>query len=329
MTKAQLAAFQGAHGSPDTKAGGLQRSGRDRGDVRGGDGEREVAAELSALLVAQDHRAALRTLFKYASAPFDLAPMLAATVVARTADTLSLSNGVALAAYPRRPQAVRGLRSCVVVCDELGFFRSSEGFPTDTEMLRALRPTLATTGGRLIVLSSPYAQSGALWELHRKHYGRDDSPTLIWQASAPDMNPTLPADYLQRMAEDDPEAYRSEVLGEFRSGISAFFDADALAACRIEGRRELTPVDGVRYEAFTDPSGGGRDAFTVAVGHRSGERIVIDVVRAWTPPFNSSGVVEEAAALLKMYRCREVTGDRYAGEWPREAFRAQGIDYAV
>jgi integrase len=35
----------------------------------------------------------------------------------------------------------------VVVCDELAFFRSSEGFPTDVEMLRALRPTPATTGG--------------------------------------------------------------------------------------------------------------------------------------------------------------------------------------
>jgi phage terminase large subunit-like protein len=115
----------------------------------------EAGAELSALLVAQDHRAAPRTLFKYASAPFDLVPMLKSTVVTRTADTITLTNGVAISAYPCRPQAIRGLRSRVTVCDELAFFRSSEGFPTDTEMLRALRPTLVTTGGKLIVLSSP------------------------------------------------------------------------------------------------------------------------------------------------------------------------------
>jgi hypothetical protein len=30
------------------------------------------------------------------------------------------------------------------------------------------------------------------------------------------MNPNLPDDYIERMREDDPEAYRSEVLGEFR-----------------------------------------------------------------------------------------------------------------
>ncbi len=39
------------------------------------------------------------------------------------------------------------------MCDELAFYRSSEGFPTDTEMLRAVRPMLATTGGKLIVAS--------------------------------------------------------------------------------------------------------------------------------------------------------------------------------
>jgi hypothetical protein len=89
------------------------------------------------------------------------------------------------------------------------------------------------------VLSSPYAQSGALWELHRKHDGRDESTTLVWQASAPEMNPTLPANYLERMAQDDPEAYRSEVLGEFRAGITTFLDSDSIAACVVTGRREL------------------------------------------------------------------------------------------
>jgi hypothetical protein len=32
-------------------------------------------------------------------------------------------------------------------------------------------------------------------------------------------------------------------------------------------------------------------------------------------------VVEQFAAILKLYRIYKVTGDRYAGEWPREQFR--------
>jgi hypothetical protein len=269
----------------------------------------------------------LRTLFGYARAPFENVPVLQRSVSEIRSDTIRLRSGVTLAAYPCRPAAVRGLRAKVAVVDELAFFTSTDGRPTDVEMLRALRPALATTGGKLVVLSSPYGQSGTLWELHRRHYGRDNSPTLVWQASAPEMNPSLPTDYLERMKEDDPEAYRSEVLGEFRTGISTFFDAEALDACVVSERRELPPRDGVRYRAFVDPSGGSRDAFSAAVAHREGERVVVDCVRAWAAPFNPTGVVEECAALLKTYRISTVIGDRYAGEWPREQFRARGSTY--
>src|SRR5205823_2793958 len=37
--------------------------------------------------------------------------------------------------------------------------------------------------------------------------------------------------------------------------------------------------------------------------------------------------VEEFAELLKSYRVHRVTGDRYAGEWPREQFAKRGITY--
>ncbi len=283
---------------------------------------------LYALLVAQDLRGAQRTLFGYATEPFDEVPALAKMVDGRTTEALSLRNGVTLACYPCRPQAVRGLRALVVIVDELAHFVATDGRPTDVEMLRALRPTLATTGGKLIVLSSPYAQTGALWELHRKHYGRDDSPVLVWQASAPEMNPLLPRDYLERMEQDDPEAHWSEVLGLFRTGISTVFEPEALDACVIEGRRELLPVEGVEYAAFGDiASGSGKDATAVAIAHRDGDRIIVDCVRAWQPPFNPSGVIAEAADLAKRYGCNVVCGDRYAPGFVLETFAANGIRY--
>jgi hypothetical protein len=284
--------------------------------------------DLYCVLIAQDQRSSLRSLFSYAQAPFDRMPVLAGSVVARRAETLHLESGVTLAVYPCRPAAVRSIRAVVVVCDELAFYRSSDGYPTDLEMLRAVRPSLATTGGKLIVLSSPYAQSGALYELHRKHYGQDTSSTLVWQASAASMNPMLPVDYLTRMEQDDPEAYRSEVLGEFRTGIATLFDPDALAACVAEGARERLPEASRQYDSFTDPaSGSGKDAFTVAVAHRDGSLAVLDVIRAWRPPFNPSGVIQEASSLLKGYGLRKTTGDRYAPGFVSEGFRAHGISY--
>lgn len=283
--------------------------------------------ELFALLTAQDRLAALRAMFGYVSAIFENVPVLARSVAEVRSDTIRLRSGVSIAVYPCRPAAVRGLRARVAVVDELAFFTTTDGRPVDLEMLRALRPALATTGGKLVILSSPYGQSGALWELHRRHYGRDDSTTLVWQGTAPEMNPTLPADYLRRMRDEDPEAAASEIDGQFRAGIATFLDADALAACVVPDRRELPPVPGIRYAAFTDPSGGSRDSFTVAIGHRDGARIVVDCVRAWPAPFNPSGVTAEAAALLKSYGVSVVTGDRYAGEFPREQFRSHGVTY--
>jgi len=38
-------------------------------------------------------------------------------------------------------------------------------------------------------------------------------------------------------------------------------------------------------------------------------------------------VTTEFDALLKTYGIARVTGDRYAGEWPRERFRTHGIEY--
>jgi hypothetical protein len=60
-----------------------------------------------------------------------------------------------------------------------------------------------------------------------------------------------------------------------------------------------------------------------------GDRVVTDAMRERRPPFSPDDVVLEFTALLKSYGVRSVTGDRYAGEWPRERFRVHGIEYVV
>lgn len=278
-------------------------------------------------LVAQNLRGAQRALFRYTQQAVADSPVLSQEITRETADTLEL-GGVSIVVYPCNPAGVRGIRAACAIVDELAYFVATDGRPTDVEMLRVLRTRLATTGGKLLILSSPYAQAGALWDLHRRHYGREDSPTLIWQATAPEMNPTLPADYLQRMEAEDPEAFRSEVLGEFRAGLSTFLDPDALGDCITEGIRERQPYAELHYHGFVDAaSGSGKDAFAVGIAHKDGERAVLDVCRAWSPPFNPSGVIEEASDLFKRYRISAVRGDRYAPGFVAESFRKWSITY--
>ena len=40
-------------------------------------------------------------------------------------------------------------------------------------------------------------------------------------------------------------------------------------------------------------------------------------------------MVNDFASILAAYGLKKVTGDRYAGEWPRERFREHGVTYEI
>jgi hypothetical protein len=88
-------------------------------------------------------------------------------------------------------------------------------------------------------------------------------------------------------------------------------------------------VAGIRYVAFTDPSGGSSDSYTLAIAHAERDRAVLDCVVERRPPFSPDDVTKEFSATLAAYRIKKVTGDRYGGEWPRERFRVHGVAYAI
>jgi len=278
------------------------------------------------LLVSQDERGALRTLLSYARAPFTRPALKAALRGKPQKDSFKLTNGLIIAAYPCRPEALRGPRAYSAVCDEFGFFISSDGHPTDREMLRAIRYTLSTTQGRLLILSSPNAQYGALYSLHQDWWANEKATTLIWKATSPEMNPTLSPETLARQQQEDPEGYRSEVLAEFRSARSALFDGSALDACVIPGLHELVAVPGRYYFAFIDCSGGRGDAMALCIGHvEADDFMVIDCLRTW--PATIKSTVAEVAQVLAAYSLDAVVGDNWGQDTVVDLFRQAGIDY--
>ena len=56
-------------------------------------------------------------------------------------------------------------------------------------------------GALLLVISSPYSRRGALWDAHRRHYGQEGDPVLVWQASTEQMNPTVNPEVIRRAYE--------------------------------------------------------------------------------------------------------------------------------
>jgi hypothetical protein len=264
--------------------------------------------------------------------PFFADGILKSLVERETADGLDLSTGASIKVMTNNNRATRGYPYAVAIFDEVAFWRDENSTTPDKETYRAVIPGLATIPGALLVMiSSPYRKSGLLWEKYRKHYGKDGD-VLVIVAPSKVLNPTLDQRLIDEALRDDPEAARSEWLGQFRDDIAQFVDPEVVEAAAITGRHELPRVAGAVYVGFTDAAGGsGGDSHTSAVAHfdRKTDRIVLDALRERRPPFSPEATIEEHAAFFKSYGIRKIVGDRWGGEFPREAFRKHGIEYTV
>jgi hypothetical protein len=197
----------------------------------------------------------------------------------------------------------------------------------DVEIVNAVKPGLLTTRGPLIIASSPYARRGVLWNAFRRHFGAQGDPLiLVARGASRDLNPSLPQSVIDREYEKDAASAAAEYGAQFRADIESFVTIEVVERC-VGDYVERAHLFEHRYHAFVDPSGGSSDAFTVAISHWEANGVVIDCVREVRPPFSPEATVADFAVLLRSYRINQVWGDRYAGEFPRELFRRQGIRY--
>jgi hypothetical protein len=280
------------------------------------------------LCVALDQRVA-KIILDYCQAVFEHSPILRQLIANRTQDALELTNGISIEVRPASFRRLRGPTYVAVMADELAFWYVDVAYANpDVEILNAIEPGLATTGGPLILASSPHARRGVLWDLFKRHHGPNGDPLiLVAHGASRTLNSTLPQRVVDRALEKDRPRASAEYLAEFRTDIEGFVSLEVVEGC-VGDYREMLPASGIHYRAFVDPSGGSADSFTLAISHRDKDkRIVIDAVRERYPPFSPSDVVDEFAALVKTYRATRVVGDRYAGEFPRELFRRHAIDY--
>ncbi len=284
--------------------------------------------ERAEILVIASDRTQAGVILRYIKGFLASNPMLSKLVEAERAESIDLSNRVTIRVATCSYRSIRGFTCAAALADEIAFWADDSMANPATEVLRALRPRLATIPNSLLLaISSPYARSGPLWQALQDHHGKDDSDVLCWKASTRQMNPTIPQSLIDRDMAADPEAARSEWGAEFRSDLESFLPIEAIWNVTITGRYELPPTPGVTYTAFIDPSGGRQDAATLAIAHREKETAVVDLARRWKAPHDPSHVAADMAAILKSYRVRKVTGDRYGGAWPETEFSKHGITY--
>ena len=280
------------------------------------------------LIMAIDKRQAGVTL-EYAAALFREVPVLKGLIERETSEGIELTNGMALIVLANDFRAIRGRTLVACIMDEVSYWRNELTVSPDVEVYRAAKPALATTPGSLMIgISSPYRRAGLLWRKFKKHWGQAGD-VLVVRAPTRLLNPLIDEQLIADALEDDPEGAKAEWEATFRTDIDTFVRREVVESLVAAGVHERGPLRGYqgRYVAFTDPSGGSGDSFTVCVAHADAGVAVVDCVRERRPPFSPEAVVDEFAGLLKQYGVHQVRGDKYAGEWPREQYLKRGVHY--
>ena len=202
--------------------------------------------------------------------------------------------------------------------------------------MRALKPSLATTQGPLLLTSSPGIEEGVTYRIWERHYGaKGDARTVVVHSDSLGLNPTLAKAVVDRAFEEDATSAEAEYGGRFRSPISNYLERSLVMQAVQPGLTLKAVLPGIRYFGHVDVAGGnGKDSFAAAVGHvvmDPGGRPVVcfDALFEIRPKFDPDDAVRRCTELMKLYGITTVYADGYAGNWPITGFAKYGVSYQI
>jgi hypothetical protein len=144
--------------------------------------------------------------------------------------------------------SLRGHNNYVIILDEFAFF-PYDGVTSDREVYQSITPSTAAFSpkdpniptqsigeveSRIIMISSPFGKSGLFYEKFQVAMGgligSDD--ILMIQAPTWEVNPTVPASYLQKEYAKNPENFTCEFGAQFSDSIKSWIeDRDKFIKC--------------------------------------------------------------------------------------------------
>jgi hypothetical protein len=271
---------------------------------------------------------------RYAESIIDHVELLRGLVESRTGNALALQRDIDLVVEPASRRFSRGPTAICITLDEPAFLYTGDDVAnSDEELLIALQPSLSTTGGPLVLISSPAHMEGLVHRLWKRHFGAQGDPRImVVQAASTQLNPKLRKETVARAFEQDAVAAAAEFGGQFRSPGGNYLERSIIEHCVEPGITQRPALPGVSYVGRVDVIGGsGTDSYCACVGHRRVDDgrsvVVIDGLFERRPPLNPDFVTAECAAWLAQYGIHTVTGDAYASEWPISQFSRHGIAY--
>lgn len=151
-----------------------------------------------------------------------------------TALTLSLSNHSRIVALPANEATIRGFSGVsLLICDEASRIPDA--------LYQAVRPMLAVSGGRLVLLSTPFGKRG----FFHQEWTEGGASWRRVKITA-DQCPRIDKDWLERERKMIGDWwYRQEYMCEFVETADQVFSYDDIAAALSD---EIKPLFGGNYE---------------------------------------------------------------------------------
>ena len=225
----------------------------------------------------------------------------------------------------RGGSAVRGRSLFGAGGDEGAFFRGNDSVVNDEEIYKALAPRIIT-GGQLVWASTPWAESGMLYNLHEENYGH---PRTAISAHAPTLvlhDDEHTREYVARETERDPDNAEREFGACFMaSGSSDFFSSISVDTAVTE----TVPGDGMCIASADFAFEHDCSALVIdrLVGTTS-YTICVDEIRPEKgAPLKPSVIAARFAATCKRFKVSAIMGDQHYREAMREHLQANGIRF--
>ena len=147
--------------------------------------------------------------FSYAKAFLTESPVLRQEIDEITRSEIRLRNGIAIGIHSNSFRTIRGRTLCGCVFDEVAIWRDELSATPDIEVYTAVLPSLLTTRGMLIGISTGYRRTGLLYQKYRDFFGRDRAEHPGCADSTLHFNQTITeADIAAQQAADPGSAIR-------------------------------------------------------------------------------------------------------------------------
>jgi hypothetical protein len=287
------------------------------------------SGEQVAVVIVATSQAQARIIHRFIRA-FLKVDALAGLVVRDSIDEIELSNGIVIVTMPCTARSTRGLAVAVLILDEAAWMLDTTGSPIAAEEVwQALAPAVAQfPEGKILITSTPRFSAGWFFDVVELATRGSFPDIRHWHRTTAEMNPRIPASFLEAERAKDPVAFRREYEAEFESALAAAFDHELVQAA-VRDRPDLPARPNVTYLVAVDAAFTG-DTFSALVGHREpGDSVVIDRVTGWrgskANPVRIDPTLDAVAALAAAFNGASVVIDQYSAEPIKQGLRVRGV----